>query len=160
MGFEEGIQRRSVVLHTASGEPLGDGGQLAVSERGSRSVVESMAGGQTVGTSWVAVYENTQLRASLCSFVINTNTDRMDLRVTLDPGGANEFVALELDLDELAGDFRLDKIDAFDIRRYQAKRWRYSPRNPQPTDAGFKIELRSQQGNKRLERGLVVWREG
>lgn len=120
----------------------------------------SMTADQQVGSGgWTEIYSITQASVLLVEFVMKLNTNDMDLRVTLDPGGSEEAVIVDTDLDLLRGELRIDKLEKTVIVSPHSKVFAFKPAQPQWTNNGFKIELRAQNGNKRLEHGYVTWGE-
>lgn len=114
---------------------------------------------QSIGSgSWTEIYSVSKTSIDLTSFLIKLNTNKMDLRITLDPGETEELVVVDVDLQELTNDFKVSKlVNAALIYTHHNNIWVYQPREPQWCSSGFKIELKSQSGNKSLEGGYVEW---
>jgi len=110
---------------------------------------------QVVGSGgWTEVYTLAGNRPFLHSFIVQLNTNKMLLRVTID-----DEVTVDADLEVLSGDFQIAKLLGATLTSYHSKKWVFQPPVAQWSNGGFKIELRSKSGNKRLERGFVVWGE-
>lgn len=89
--------------------------------------------------------------------VFHFNTEKMDLRLSVD--GLEVF---ELDLREIRDDFHLGNGNK------QCPRWIYTHSNlrfvmelpvPVAAEASITIQARSHSGNKKMNRGLVVYNE-
>jgi len=120
-------------------------------------------GTQTVGTgSWVEVY-SLEAAGVLHGAFWQVNTRKMDLRILLD-----DIVVADLDMDELRQDFQFRSNGGGSdsgggaclgwLSEYSTNRWQFRPPEPVRFDASFRVRLKSQSGNKKLYRGLTVWR--
>lgn len=107
-------------------------------------------------TGFTDAYTNTSGSTIIYEAIWQLNTDKMDLRIEVD-----NIIVLDCDLDELKDDFKLKRDDknrpGFTIVEYDSKRWRFRPPAPIRVNNTFKLQFKSQNGNKKVQRGITVW---
>jgi len=117
---------------------------------------------QSVGSDWVTVWTTdiVQFKAKFFHAIWQINSSYMRVKLTY-----NEETSLDLDLNELASDFKLslpqDPAHKFMLTEYQSGLWIMMPPEPFYTNIGssISIQMKSTNSNKTyvVSRGITVW---
>jgi len=117
---------------------------------------------QTISkTDWTEVY-SLESQGALHGAFWQLSTYKMYLRVQMD-----SIIVVDLDLEEVKKDFGFTCSGSGSggdmcldwLSEYKNNRWQFRPPgNPARFDVHFKVLLKAKQNNKKLHRGLVVWR--
>jgi len=97
--------------------------------------------------------------SALAESIYQINTDKMYFRVVVDG-----VVRLDLDLEELKKDFKLDGHghdndgNIIGLQEYHSKKWRFAPSFPISFNDNIRLQMKSKSGCKKVERGISVLR--